>query len=182
MPSTTDQINASGYPWTIVLASATVAGTLATACMMPFVALATMTAATMPRSRAAATIGAAWALNQIIGFGLLGYPADVLTIGWGVALLAAGLVAMIVAARLLDSTGLVTYRLAPAFLAAFAAYEGGLFAFASFAGGTNTFTAPIILRILANDACWFAALLAAHAVLTRVAPRTFGPGLRVAAA
>lgn len=178
--SATDPQNASGTAaWTVVLAIATAVGTLATACMMPFVALATVTAATMSRPRAGATIGGAWALNQVIGFTLLGYPPTATAFGWGLALFAASLFAMLVAGRVLDPPGPIGLRLAPAFLAAFATYELGLFGFASLVGGTETFTAPIVADILLNDAGWFAALLAAHALLTRTAPRAFGPGLRL---
>ena len=70
---------------------------------MPFVALATVTAATMSRSRAAATIGAVWMLNQAIGFALLGYPPTAFAFGWGAALGVASLVAMLVADRVLGS-------------------------------------------------------------------------------
>ena len=183
MTSTTSPKHASGTDaWTIVLALATVAGTVVTDCMMPFVALATVTAATMSRPRAAATIGAAWMLNQLIGFALLGYPPTPYAIGWGVALGVASLVAMLVVGRVLGARRPVVPLLAPAFLAGFGAYEVGLFGFASIVGGTATFTTPIVLKILLSDVCWLVLLLAAHAVLSRAAPRAFGPGLRPRAA
>ena len=168
--------------WQGVLAAATIAGTLATACMMPFVALAVASAATMPRGRAAATVGTVWATNQLLGFGLLGFPHDASTIAWGAALGVASLVAMAVAAAVLDRGGVSIARLVAAFGAAFAAYEGGLFLFALVAGGTGTFTGAIVARILLNDAGWCVVLLILHEALTRAAPRAFGLplGLRTA--
>ena len=66
-------------------------------------------------------------------------------------------------------------------MAAFAAYEVLLFAFALVAGGTDTFTPAIVLRILANDAAWLAGLAILYRLLTRAAPRLFGaaPALRL---
>ena len=168
--------------WQATIAVATIVGTLATSCMMPFVALATLTAATMPRRQAAMTIGAIWSINQLLGFTLLGYPADATTIAWGAAIGAAGLGAMMVAAAILGRAGATLPRLAAAFAAAFVVYEAGLFGFALVAGGTGTFTAAIVAAILLNDACWGAALFALHAVLTRAAPRTFGAPIGLATA
>ncbi len=177
-----DHAPAGSIGWQLAIAATATAGTLATACMMPFVALATVAAATMPRRQAAATIVAVWGVNQLLGFTLLGYPTDPRTVAWGVALGVAALAAMMIAAAVLRSSAPTLVSLAAAFAAAFAAYEAGLFAFALVAGGTGTFTAGIIGQILLNDACWCAALGAVHAVLTRAAPRTFGPPLALVAA
>jgi hypothetical protein len=173
---------AGSLGWQLALAAATIAGTLATACMMPFVALATVTAATMPRRLAAATIVGIWAVNQLLGFTLLGYPTDLATVAWGGALGAATLVAMLTAAAVLGRRAPALPRLVVAFTAAFACYEAGLFAFALVVGGTDTFTAGIVGQILLNDVCWCGALVAIHAVLTRAAPRAFGPPLGLEAA
>lgn len=166
--------------WSGALATAAILGTLATACMMPFVALAVATAATMTKGRAAATLGLVWATNQLLGFTLLGYPLTPYALAWGAALGAASIAAMLVAAAVLGRTRLSAVGLISAFLAAFVAYEGGLFALV--AGGTSTFTMPIMLQILVNDTCWLGALALLHGVLTRAAPRTFGPALSLRAA
>src|SRR5882724_9626307 len=50
--------------WPAALALAVVAGSLATSCLMPFVALAVAAAATMPWRRAMATLAAGWLTNQ----------------------------------------------------------------------------------------------------------------------
>lgn len=170
-----NETNAGAVAWPIALAAAAVAGSLATACMMPFVAIATLAAATMPRRQALIAVFGAWTANQLLGFGLLGYPMTAYAASWGVALGAAGVAALLVA-RLITGGGHPTAaRVAAAFAVAFASYEALLYAFALVAGGTGTFTASIVLRILANDAAWLVGLAALHAVLTRAAPRTFGP-------
>lgn len=177
-----EKVPAGPLGWQLAIAAATIAGTLATACMMPFVALAAVTAATMPRRQAAITIAGIWAVNQLLGFTLLGYPTDPTTIAWGGALGIATLGAMMIAAAVLGRGAATLARLAVAFASAFVAYEAGLYLFALVAGGTGTFTAGIVSRILLNDAGWCAALVAIHMVLTRVAPRAFGRPLAMRAA
>ena len=162
--------------WPAALAAATIAGSLAAACMMPFVALAVLAAATMSQRRAAATIVAIWAANQALGFTVLGYPAAGYAAAWGAALGAASLTAGLVARVVLR--GRRAFAAAPmllAFGAAFVGYEALLYAFASAAGGTETFAPAIVLRILTNDGMWFAGLCALYVALTGLAPRWFGP-------
>lgn len=163
--------------WPVALAAVTVLGSLASACMLPFVALGVATAATMPRPRAAATLGVVWGINQLLGFTVMGYPPTPDAFAWGVALGLATLVTMFVASRLLGDQRRTPLRLIAAFAGGFAAYEGALFGFALIAGGTGTFTPAIVLMILRNDAMWCVGLLALHVVLTRAAPRLFGPTL-----
>lgn len=165
-----------GWAWPAALGTATVAGSLAAACMMPFVALAVLAAATMPARRAYLTIGAIWAANQALGFTVLGYPTTAYAAVWGVALGVASLSAGLVARAVLHDRGdLAAAPMLLAFGAAFVAYEGLLFAFALVAGGTGTFMPAIVLQILVNDGLWFAGLSTLYVVLTRAAPRWFGP-------
>lgn len=158
--------------WPVVLAATAVLGTLATACMMPFVAVATIAAATMTRSQAAIAVAGAWAANQLLGFGLLGYPLDGHAIGWGVALGVASLAVVPVVRRIADGSAM---RLVLGFAAAFALWEGLLFGFALAMGGTDTFTPAIVATLLANEAAWLAGLAAVHLVAAHGAPRLFGP-------
>ncbi|MDO7844485.1 hypothetical protein [Sphingomonas immobilis] len=170
------------FLWPLALAATAILGTLVTACMMPFVGVAVASAATMPRGRAALTIGGVWAINQMLGFGLLGFPLDAFALSWGAALLLASLAAMLVAATLLGTRRDFGWRLFAGFVAAFVAYEAALFAFALVAGGAGTFTLSIIAQLAANDALWFAALIALHLGLTRAAPGWFGAGLALRSA
>src|ERR1700744_6743620 len=104
------------FAWALVLAVATVAGSLAASCMMPFVALAVMAAATMTRRLAAVTVAAAWAANEAIGFTLLHFPANASSFGWGSAALVAALGAMLAASLVLARGRFSAARLAGAFV------------------------------------------------------------------
>lgn len=172
-----------GAAWPLALATATIVGSLAAACMTPFVALSVLAVATMPLRRAVLTIGCIWAANQALGFTVLGYPGTSYAVVWGVALglasLAAGLVARIV---LRGQRDLAVVPLLLSLGAAFVAFEGLLFGFALVAGGIETFAPTIVTQILLNDALWLAGLSALYVVLARTAPNWFGPApaLRIA--
>lgn len=166
-----------GIAWPLTLAVAALIGTLASACMMPFVAIAVASAATMTRPQAAMAIGGIWAINQLLGFGLLGYPLTAYAITWGVALGVAAVLTMLLAERMLGNQGVLGVRILPVFVVAFSAYEAILFGFALVAGGTGTFTPAIVSQILLNDALCFAGLMALHLLLTRAAPRVLGAGM-----
>ena len=164
------------WAWPAAIGAATVLGTLAFACMMPFAALAVLAAATMRPRQAFATIAAIWATNQVLGFAVLGYPQTGYAIGWGLALGVGALFAAVVAQSVLrPGARMVAVPMAVAFMAAFAGYELLLFGFALIAGGTETFAPAIVLRIFTNDAMWFVSLAALHQLLTRTAPGLFGP-------
>lgn len=166
--------------WPLILAGSAILGSLALACMMPFVALATLAALTMARAQAVVTVGGIWAVNQLMGFGMFGYPHDAYAFGWGAALGAASLAAMFVARRFAGATPLAPLRTLGAFGIAFVAYEALLLGYALFAGGTDTFNAAIIFQIFANDAMWLVGLGLIYAVLHRTTPGLFGsaPALR----
>lgn len=171
-----DQRPDPGLAWPLILAVATVAGSLAAACMMPFVALAALAAATMTRGRAVAMIAAIWAANQVLGFTVLGYPATTYAAAWGAALGTAALAATFIArATLRGRSDLAAAPMLTAFGAAFTGYELLLFGFALIVGGTDMFMPSIIIQILFNDALWFAGLGALYHLLTRAAPGWFGP-------
>lgn len=165
---------ATTIAWPLMLAATAVLGTLAAACMMPFVAVATLAAATMPRPRAMVTVIGTWAANQILGFGLLGYPWTGYAAIWGGALGAAAVAAMLVAKGVMGAQRPTLARSIGAFVVAFAGFEALLFAVALVAGGTGTFTPAIVAQLFANDAMWLGGLAALFVVLTRAAPRVFG--------
>lgn len=165
----------SAVAWPAALGTATVLGTLAAACMMPFVGLAVVAGTTMSTRRAALTVATIWAFNQLAGFTLLGYPMTGYAFAWGAALGLASMTAMLIARRVTTGTSGAVAYLAGAFLMAFVAYETLLFGFALLAGGVETFAPAIVLQILINDGLWFVGLTALYIVLTRAAPRWFGP-------
>lgn len=160
--------------WALVLAAATVVGSLAASCLMPFVALAVMSAATMTRRQAAVTVASSWAANEAIGFAVLHFPANASSFGWGAAALVAGLAAMLAASPVVARGRLSAARLAGAFVLGFAAYEGLMAAWGLAGGGLSTFTPAIVAQIALNEAVWLVGLAAVQLLLTWRAPRLFG--------
>jgi hypothetical protein len=132
-----------------LLALAAVLLSLALACATPFAALAALAAA-RSRREALSLAALAWLLNQAIGFGLLGYPLDPPTLGWGLAI-GAGALAAALAAALVPRRG-AGGPVATALLrlgSAFTAYEAVLCAAAFLLpGGADAFAPPIVLRLL----------------------------------
>jgi hypothetical protein len=167
--------NASAdWAWPPTFAFAAVAGSLAAGCMMPFAAVAVIAAGTLDLRRGAIAVLSVWAANQIIGFGLLGYPVDGPTIGSGFALGASTLIAFAVARKLLAGSIPSVAKLALTGALGFIAYEVSLYAMAHLFGGTNMFTAEIIALIGTNEAFWFVGLFIGHQLLTRALPGQFG--------
>ena len=117
----------------------------------------------MPQPTALLVVGAAWLVNQGIGFGFRGYPADIHTVIWGLAIGAAALIATATSALVLHTLprtrGLTVFAFA--LIAAYAAYELVLFAVTPFLGGADAFTAAIVGRLGLLSALWLIGLIAA---------------------
>lgn len=147
-----------------VLAATTLTGTVVLACMMPFAAIATICALAMPARRGLATVALCWLGNQVLGFGLMGFPWDAPTFAAGLSLLVSSLIAF-AAAR-----GLAKAQDNPllAFVGAFAAFEVSLFAYALPFGDPALFAPHIVAQIALNDALWFAGLWLGWQVLARI--------------
>ncbi|NCP15092.1 MAG: hypothetical protein GW858_13170 [Sphingomonadales bacterium] len=146
-----------------VLAATTLSGTVVLACMMPFAAIATIAALAMPPRRGLIAVMLCWLGNQVLGFGLMGFPWDGPTLAAGLSLLAASLIAFL-AARFVAARGgaLAT------FLAAFAAFELSLFVYALAFGDPALFVPQIVAQIALNEALWFAGLWLGWQVLARI--------------
>lgn len=172
----------SDWAWPPTFAFVAVVGSLAAGCMMPFVAVAVMAAGTLDVRRGLITVVAAWVANQIIGFGLLGYPLNMPTIGSGIALCASTLIVFALARSLFGGSAPALGRMTIAGLLGFVAYELSLYAMAHLFGGTDMFTAEIIALIGANEALWFGGLLLAHQILARLVPGQFGSPTPIRAA
>jgi hypothetical protein len=152
-----------------ILAATTLSGTVVLACMMPFAAIATIAALAMPGRRGLASVAGCWLGNQVLGFGLMGFPWDGPTFAAGLSLLASSLVAY-AAARAVRGGPIL------AFLAASAAFELSLFAYALPFGDPALFAPEIVGLIALNDALWFAGLWLGWQVLARI------PGLEASQA
>jgi hypothetical protein len=164
--------------WPATLATATVLGSFALACVFPFAAFAALAALTLSRRAGAGLVATVWAANQLVGFFLLSFPWDAQAVGHGVAILAATLAgheaARIAAAR----TGVSPLpRAAAALASAFIVYEVLLLAYAQVGGGAENFTAPIVGQIALNDTLWFAGLIALRLGIARIAGKPALPAL-----
>ena len=144
----------------LLLTAACVLASFAFACATPFAAFAALAAAMLPLSAALPVVLAAWIVNQAIGFGVLGYPMEMNTLLWGLAIGVAASAATAVSAqvlRLLPATGRAA-ALALALIAAYAAYEIVFLAFATVLGGAGTFTIAIIARLGLLNIAWMIGL------------------------
>ena len=137
------------------------------ACATPFAAFAVLAAMTLSRPDAIRTTVALWMVNQVIGYGVLGYPRAVSSVTWGLAIgiaaVSCTLVARLILRRLSVARGPI--RTAVALGATFAVYEAALFTLAvAGLGGTGSFAAPIVGRVLAINVAAFAGLYALHRI------------------
>ncbi len=155
---------------------------LALACAAPFAALATVAAQGVAAHRLAPreallTILLAWLANQAIGYGLLDYPVDATSIGWGIAL---GLAAFASLAAAQTAMQRITHRwlaMLAGFAAAFIANQAALYLLGlGLPGGEGAFTPAIIAEVLRSNLLGLAALLIslglADAVAARVSARS----------
>jgi hypothetical protein len=150
--------------WIALLVGASVAFTLGFACATPFAAFAAVAVLTTGRRDALLLAGLVWIANQGVGFVALHYPWTAETLAWGGALGVVALLSVLAAefgARVsLKLGGLVSSSIA--FLCAFGAYEGLLFA-ASIASqsGLEAYEPMSVARIFAINAAAFVGLFAA---------------------
>lgn len=144
--------------WFAILVFAAVLCSWALACGMPFAAIGALAALTLPFRKALVLALLAWTANQLIGFGFLGYPLDPLTVSWGVALglsSAAAVVGAKIAISYPKKAG-PTYKLALAFLTAWAGQQAIVFLASLVLGGTATaFAAGVVWFIFWTNAVAF---------------------------
>ena len=126
--------------WSVLLAGVGATLGFVLVCIAPFVAVATLAARTLPPRYALGAVGAMWALDQFVGFTFMHYPHAMTTYGWGVAMGAAAIVAMLVARRIPSPV--------VAFTAAFVANQFALFAYGAAIGERGGFTPAIIAEVL----------------------------------
>lgn len=155
--------------WPASLATASVLGSWALACVFPFAAFATLAALTMNRRAGLALVAAAWAANQFVGFFILSFPWEAQAVGHGLAILgctvAAYLAARFVAGRIAIGSSL---RSVASLASAFVVYLALMRAYAQFGGGVENFTLEINAAVALNDALWFAGLMTLRFILSAV--------------
>jgi hypothetical protein len=132
------------------------------ACVTPFAALATLAALNLGRRDMFAVVGLVWLVNQVIGYGILGYPWTWDSAAWGLAIGAS------VGLAVLAATGLSITRPAPLavslpFVAAFATFELGLHAAGYLLPGSeDAFSAWVVARVFLINAVALCGLMAAY--------------------
>jgi hypothetical protein len=148
--------------WLALLVVASAGFSYVFACATPFPALAALAAITLSRRDALSVVGAVWLVDQLVGYVVLDYPRTLNSAAWGVALLAAAVVACL-AVRATEGrvAGGRFVQAAAALLVAFVVYEVALLAVAVAAlGGTQAFAPAIVARVLAINAGALVALYA----------------------
>jgi len=135
---------------------------LALACAAPFAALAVVAAQRLAPREALLTLLLAWLVNQAIGYGLLDYPFDATSIGWGIALGLAAFAALAAAQAVTRRIPDRWLALAAGFTAAFIANQASLYLLGlGLPGGEGAFTPAIIAEVLRSNLLGLAALQAA---------------------
>ncbi|MGH6968991.1 MAG: hypothetical protein ACREEL_10295 [Stellaceae bacterium] len=170
---------ARNWLWPALLAVAAIGGSWALACVTPFAAFAAILAASERRTTALATIAVIWLANQIVGVMLLGYPFDAHSIGWGTAIGVAALLATGAASAVAQANLRQGFRLALAFVVAFAVYEAALALVAAATGELAEFAPITVAQLAALDAAWLAAVVVLHEALALIGWRA--ASLRLAA-
>jgi hypothetical protein len=149
--------------WIALVAALAVGGSLAFACAAPLAAIAALAALTMRRLEGVALVVTAWLANQLVGFGILGYPLDASTFGWGGAIAAAAVAGFLAAQWAVRRNVPSVFRFGLALVVSYAVYEIGLFAYGVMVGSSGAaFTPEIVARIFFINAIAFAGLLVLH--------------------
>jgi hypothetical protein len=155
--------------WPASLATASVLGSFALACVFPFAAIAALAAMTMRPMAGLALVAAAWAANQFVGFFVLSFPWEAQAVGHGLAIFAATAAAYGVARLVADRIKIGSaFRSVAALVSAFTVYQVLLRSYAQFGGGAENFSAEIIADVARNDALWFAGLMLLRFALSAV--------------
>lgn len=155
--------------WIGLLLAGSIGFSFVFACATPFAALAALAALNMPQRDVYSVVGGAWVANQAIGYGFLHYPQTWDSFAWGGAIgiaCAVGAVASVIVAPRIARWGKVT-SVAAAFLAAFAAYQAGLFV-ASLGLPGGGFSLSVLSQVLVTNVGALIGLVVAHQIAVAV--------------
>ena len=152
--------------WPALLIAVSAVSTLGFACVTPFAAFTVAAALVLPIRSALFSVAGVWLANQAIGFAFLGYPWAVDTMLWGVAIGASALMTTVLAASVLriGAAWNLAVALAMALIAAFIAYETGLFLVTFALGGRDAFTPAIIGQFALLNLVWAVGLVGTHII------------------
>lgn len=155
--------------WLGLLVAVTALATGIFACITPLVAAAALCAVTLNRRDALIGVALVWLGNQMIGYGIAGYPVNADSLSWGAAIGIATLAATFIAGEVVAKLHSAPLRLAVAFVASFAVYEVLLAGVAVVLGGLETFAPDIVLYFAGINAIWALAFALGYLVLAEVA-------------
>ncbi len=144
--------------WLVILAAATIGGSLIFACAMPFAALAALAAIFLPKRDGLVLIIGTFAANQCIGYGLLDYPRTWDSFAWGAVIGVSALLALFAgwgAQRLVHSFWPAAVA---TFAASFAVYELALYVPVAFLPSGDVYTVSIISYVLVVNLLGFIGL------------------------
>ncbi len=160
--------DAANFIWLVMLALASVGGSLIISCVTPFVALAAALAGTVRLSLALRAMTIIWLTNQLIGFVFFHFPRTTNTFLWGFATGGAALLSTMIAASAIKRARAVSIfgRLALALALGFATYEAVHFAAALFLGGRETFSLAIIAQLGLVNVAWLLGLIALNELMS----------------
>ncbi|MSO76309.1 MAG: hypothetical protein EXQ87_05285 [Alphaproteobacteria bacterium] len=148
--------------WIALLTAASLLFTLALGCAMPVAALAALAALHMGRRDGLALMAVTWLVNQGVGYGLLDYPQTFASFAWGAMIGVSALAALAAAIGSVAPAlrGGWPVAACAAFMAAFLAYEGVLYAASAFLpSSAGTYGWPVVSWVLQVNALAFAVLL-----------------------
>jgi hypothetical protein len=136
------------------------------ACVTPFAAFATLAALKLDRRDGIVVVGLVWLVNQAIGYGFLGYPWTWDSVAWGLAIGASAGLAFS-AARALSTSRPAPLAVSLPFVAAFVAFESGLYA-AGFVlpGSEGVFSASIVGNVFLLNAVTLCGLVSMYHLAT----------------
>jgi hypothetical protein len=168
--TTSGQLKSGHWMWVAVIAVASVALSLQLQCVLPFAALAAIGVMEMRRSEALTLVGLAWAINQVLGYTVLGYPHDANSYSWG-AMIGVGAVAAVFAGEA-TRNALTSWsypvKAAAVLVMAYAVYEAVLFAARIVLPASDlAFSAKIVAEYGLVNAVAFASLVAVHWIVTQ---------------
>jgi hypothetical protein len=148
--------------WIALIATTGICLSTVFACATPFAALATLAALKLGRRDAITIVGLVWLTNQVIGYGMLGYPWTWDSAAWGLAIgMSAGLAFL--AARALSTTRAAPFAVSLPFIGAFAAFELGLYGVGFVLPGSDgAFAASVVWHVFLLNVIVLGGLMAAY--------------------
>ena len=155
-----------------LLAAASASASLIFACATPFAAFAALAVSILPLRQALIAVGVSFVVNQVLGFGALGYPMTADAAAWGVVMALAAIVAVLAARTAWQYGARFGGAVYPLVLvASYAAYEIALYAATPLLGDNGSFAMQIVAQLAFVNAIWMVGLIAAYELLHRAGER-----------